>query len=67
MLRKQLVASEMGREMLQQQCTEALEKAAMLSLSHQQVLQHLQQVSHITIDIQDSAASASLTLVEQEQ
>jgi hypothetical protein len=67
MLCKQLVASEMGREMLQQQCTEALEKAAMLSLSHQQVLQHLQQVSHITIDIQDSAASASLTLVEQEQ
>jgi hypothetical protein len=57
----------MGREMLQQQCTEALEKAAMLSLSHQQVLQHLQQVSHFTIDIQDSAASASLTLVEQEQ
>ncbi|CAM6049700.1 unnamed protein product [Sphagnum compactum] len=53
MLRKQLVASEMGREMLQQQCTEALEKAAMLSLSHQQVLQHLQQVSHITTDIQD--------------
>jgi hypothetical protein len=67
MLRKQLVASEMGREMLQQQCTEALEKAAMLALSHQQVLQHLQQVSHITIDIQDSAASALLTLVEQEQ
>jgi hypothetical protein len=67
MLRKQLVASEMGQEMLQQQCTEALEKAAMLSLSHHQVLQHLQQVSHITIDIQDSAASASLTLVEQEQ
>jgi hypothetical protein len=67
MLRKQLVASEMGREMLQQQCTEALEKAAMLSFSHQQVLQHLQQVSHITIDIQGSAASVSLTLVEQEQ
>lgn len=46
-LRKRLERTDVSREALQQQCLEAMEKAARCSITHQQSLHHLQQISEM--------------------
>jgi len=58
-LRERFGGTEVSREALQQQCLEAMEKAARCSIAYQQSHHHLQQASKINVE--NHAISRSLS------
>lgn len=63
-LRKRLERTEGSVEALQQQCSEAMQKAARCSIQHQQSLEHLQQASQTSAE--DQPIPTSLPSVPQQ-